>query len=200
MSLHAKISAALKAGHRFDDDLNVGDERDLPSARPTRTAAAVLIAITDRAEPGVILTQRPANMRSHPGQVAFPGGKIDPEDKDAIAAALREADEEIGLNIGDVNLIGTTDSYISGSGYAITPVLAVIPPDLPFRPNPHEVESWFETPLSYLLDRDNLVQRSAIWNGAERQYWEVQWQQRRIWGVTAGIIVNLRERLKALQL
>ena len=105
---------------------------------PTLRDAAVLIAFTDRPDPGVILTQRPQWLRSHAGQVAFPGGKIDPGDRDAIDAALREAEEEIGLSRRDVMIAGATEPYRSGSGYIITPVLGVIPPDLPLDPNPDE--------------------------------------------------------------
>src|SRR3546814_3149694 len=107
---------------------------------PTLRDAAVLIAFTDRPDPGVIRTQRPQWLRSHAGQVAFPGGKIDPGDRDAIDAALREAEEEIGLNRRDVVVAGATEPYQSGSGYRITPVLGVIPPDIAFDPNPEEVE------------------------------------------------------------
>ena len=112
-----------------------------------RTAdAAVLIAVTDRARPGVILTQRPHTMRDHPGQVAFPGGKREPGE-DAIAAALREAEEELALAPKHVAVIGTTDRYQTGTGFDITPVLGVVPADLPLEPDAREVESWFEAPL-----------------------------------------------------
>lgn len=200
MTLFDKVSRALKAGHDQDDDVVLVDERHLPSRTGRHLEAAVLIAITDRPEPGVILTQRPKNMRSHPGQVAFPGGKIDPEDDGAIGAALREAHEEIGLEAANVRIVGATDDYKSGSGYAITPIVGIVPPDLEYRPNPLEVESWFETPLAFLLDPSNLIERSAIWEGQTRRYGEILWRERRIWGVTAGIISNLRERLAALEL
>ena len=163
--------------------------------QPTLRDAAVLIAFTDRPDPGVILTQRPQWLRAHAGQVALPGGKIDPEDRDAVDAALREAEEEIGLNRRDVMIAGTTDAYRSGSGYHITPVLGVIPPDLPFDPNPDEVEDWFEVPLDILFDPANYDRQHAHWQGQDRHYYDMHWQGRRIWGVTAGIIVNLARRL-----
>ncbi|MBL0914829.1 MAG: CoA pyrophosphatase [Sphingopyxis sp.] len=159
--------------------------------------AAVLIAFTDRPDPGVILTQRPQWLRSHAGQVAFPGGKIDPGDVDAVDAALREAEEEIGLHRRDVTIAGTTTPYRSGSGYHITPVLGVIPPDLPLDPNPDEVEDWFEVPLDHLFDPANYERHSAHWQGQERRYYDMMWQGRRIWGVTADIIINLARRLPA---
>lgn len=157
--------------------------------------AAVLIAFTDRPDPGVILTQRPQWLRSHAGQVAFPGGKIDPGDRDAIDAALREAEEEIGLHRRDVMIAGTTDAYRSGSGYHITPVLGVIPPDLTLDPNPDEVEEWFEVPLDILFDPRNYERHEAVWQGQLRRYYDMDWQGRRIWGVTADIIINLARRL-----
>ncbi|MBB6425857.1 CoA pyrophosphatase [Sphingopyxis sp. JAI128] len=164
---------------------------------PTLRDAAVLIAFTDRADPGVILTQRPQWLRSHAGQVAFPGGKIDPGDRDAIDAALREAEEEIGLNRRDVMIAGATEPYQSGSGYRITPVLGVIPPDLAFDPNPDEVEDWFEVPLDILFDPANYARQHANFQGHDRHYYDMDWQGRRIWGVTAGIIINLARRLPA---
>lgn len=164
---------------------------------PTLRDAAVLIAFTDRPDPGVILTQRPQWLRSHAGQVAFPGGKIDPGDVDAVDAALREAEEEIGLNRRDVAIAGITDAYRSGSGYHITPVLGVIPPDLPLDPNPDEVEDWFEVPLDVLFDPGNYDRQHAHWQGQDRHYYDMHWHGRRIWGVTAGIIINLARRMPA---
>lgn len=157
--------------------------------------AAVLIAFTDRPDPGVILTQRPQWLRSHAGQVAFPGGKIDPGDADAVDAALREAEEEIGLHRRDVSIAGATTPYRSGSGYHITPVLGVIPPDLPLDPNPDEVEDWFEVPLDILFDPGNYALHHANWQGQDRHYYDMDWQGRRIWGVTADIIIKLSRRL-----
>ena len=171
------------------------DEDETYLGTPTLRDAAVLIAFTDRPDPGVILTQRPQWLRSHAGQVAFPGGKVDPGDVDAVDAALREAEEEIGLNRRDVTIAGTCDAYRSGSGYHITPVLGVIPPDLPLDPNPDEVEDWFEVPLDILFDPGNYDRQRAYWQGHDRHYYDMMWQGRRIWGVTAGIIVNLARRL-----
>jgi 8-oxo-dGTP pyrophosphatase MutT (NUDIX family) len=173
------------------------DEAYLMDERPTLRDAAVLVAFTDRPDPGVILTQRPQWLRSHAGQVAFPGGKIDPGDRDAIDAALREAEEEIGLHRRDVTIAGATEAYRSGSGYHITPVLGVIPPDLPLDPNPDEVEDWFEVPLDILFDPANYQRQHAHWQGHDRHYYDLQWQGRRIWGVTAGIIINLARRMPA---
>jgi 8-oxo-dGTP pyrophosphatase MutT (NUDIX family) len=189
MSWIERIEAALDPTRSIaiEDERYLGDEG--------HRAAAVLIPITDRAEPGVILTQRPEWLRSHAGQVAFPGGKVDEVDADAISAALREADEELSIRPCDVRVIGVADTYYSGSGYRIEPVVGVIPPDLPLRPNPQEVEDWFEVPLAYLLDPANAERKQAVWHGRERTYYDIAWEGRRIWGVTAGIIANLARRL-----
>ena len=196
MTIFARLTAALHP----DNVIEVEDERDLTQGGDTHRAAAVLIPITDRAEPGVILTQRPAWLRSHGGQVAFPGGKIDEGDADEIAAALREADEELAIPQDKVRVIGTADVYYSGSGYRITPVVGLIPPDLDLIANPDEVDDYFEVPLSFLLDPTNLTKKTTMWpdkNGEqqERRYYDMQWNDRRIWGVTAGIIANLARRI-----
>jgi 8-oxo-dGTP pyrophosphatase MutT (NUDIX family) len=165
-----------------------------PEIRP----AAVLIAVTDRAEPGVLLIHRPEDMRAHPGQVAFPGGKLDPGE-DAVAAALREAHEELAINTDDVRVIGATDRFVTGTGYDVTPVLALVPPDLPIVPNPAEVAAWFEAPLAFLLDPANHQHKEREWFGKVRPYIEIEWQGHRIWGITAAIVANLARRLAWLE-
>ena len=195
----------FEAGHARDVPDLMSDAR---FADAERTAdAAVLIAVTDRPTglmqrsdrpsydgPGVILTQRPTTMRDHPGQVAFPGGKLEPGE-DAVSAALREAQEELALDPESVRLIGTTDHYKTGTGFDITPVLGVIAPDLPLRADPREVESWFEAPLSLVMDADNWTRNEVFWKGAMRPYLELDYQGYRIWGVTAAICYNLSRRL-----
>lgn len=156
--------------------------------------AAVLIAVTDRAEPGVILTIRREHLRTHAGQIAFPGGRLDPGE-DAVAAALREANEEILLDPRAVELVGTIEDYRTVTGFVVTPVLGVVPPDLPLEPHEHEVAAWFEAPLDFLLDPVNQHERTALFQGRTRHYYEIIWEDRRIWGVTAAIIVNLSRRL-----
>lgn len=178
---HARGELELFSDARFADAERIAE-------------AAVLIAVTDRPEPGVILTQRPRTMRDHPGQVAFPGGKID-AGEDAVAAALREGWEELGMDPAQVRVIGTTDRYQTGTGFDITPVLAVIPPDLPLVPHQREVESWFEAPLALVMDESNWTQSEVFWKGAERQFYEMDYRGYRIWGVTAAICANLSRRL-----
>jgi 8-oxo-dGTP pyrophosphatase MutT (NUDIX family) len=171
-------------------------EADLPELRAEAdVAAAVLIAITDRREPGVILTVRREHLRNHAGQIAFPGGRIDPGE-DAIAAALREAREEILLDPAAVEVVGTMEPYRTVTGYVVTPVLGAVAPDLPLEPHEHEVADWFEAPLGFLLDPANQQRRSALFQGVERHYYEIMWNDRRIWGATAAIIVNLSRRLQ----
>ncbi len=191
-ALFDRLAEQFERGHRepLADLLN--DANFARSETPAR--AAVLIAVTDRAEPGLILTQRPKDMRDHPGQVAFPGGKLD-RGEDAITAALREADEELALPSDKVRIIGTTDQYQTGTGFDVTPVLAVVPPDLDLRPNPAEVEAWFEVPLALVMDANNWTQQEVFWRGEMRQYLEMDYEGFRIWGVTAAIIANLSRRM-----
>ncbi|MEQ7873090.1 CoA pyrophosphatase [Sphingomonas sp. ASV193] len=189
MSLAERLAAALRPA---PDDLIEGDGHLLDEAEPRD--AAVLVAVTDRPRPGVILTQRRADLRLHAGQVAFPGGRID-EGETAPQAALREAWEEIALDPAAVALVAAIDRYRTVTGYTVTPVLAAVPPDLPLVANPGEVADWFEVPLDHLLDPANQQRRSAMFRGAERRYVEIMWQDKRIWGATAAMIVNLSRRL-----
>jgi 8-oxo-dGTP pyrophosphatase MutT (NUDIX family) len=171
-------------------------EGDLPELRAqAEVAAAVLIAITDRDEPGIVLTVRREHLRTHAGQVAFPGGRVDPGE-DPINAAMREAHEELLLDPGAVELIGSIEPYRTVTGYVVTPVIGVIPPDLPLTPHEHEVADWFEAPLDYVLDARNQRLRSALFQGQTRHYYEIVWNERRIWGATAAMIVNLSRRLQ----
>lgn len=156
--------------------------------------AAVLVAITDRPEPGLILTERREHLRTHPGQVAFPGGRID-EGEDAPAAALREALEELGLNPALVRILGETDRYCTVTGYWVTPVIGVVPPDLDLAANPDEVADWFEAPLDFVLDPANQQCMTAEYRGRMRQYYRIDWQGRHIWGATAAMLVNLTRRI-----
>jgi 8-oxo-dGTP pyrophosphatase MutT (NUDIX family) len=188
----AHLATLFEEGRAREDVELLSDARFADAGRTAQ--AAVLIAVTDRREPGVVFTQRPATMRDHPGQVAFPGGKID-AGEDAVAAALREGWEELSLDPEAVRIVGTTDRYQTGTGFDITPVLAVIPPDLPLVPHPREVESWFEAPLDLVMDERNWRQNSVVWKGFERRFYEMDYRGYRIWGVTAAICVNLSRRL-----
>ena len=169
---------------------------DLPELRANaQIQAAVLIAITDRSDPGVILTIRREHLRTHAGQIAFPGGRLD-AGEDTIAAALREAHEEILLESSNIEVICTIEPYRTVTGYVVTSVIGVIPPDLPLQPHEHEVADWFEAPLGFLLDPTNQHQRTSLFDGRTRHYYEIIWNDRRIWGATAAMIVNLTRRLQ----
>lgn len=191
VNLAATIARALAADVPHEDEAGFG-----PPQGGYREAA-VLIPITRRTQPGVILTQRPEWLRSHAGQVAFPGGKLEPQDNDdAVAAALREAEEELAIPAAEVEVIGAAAPYLSGSGFRIVPVIGLVPPDLDLIPCPDEVSDWFEVPLAWLLDSANAERKTGLWNGSSRSYYDMDWNGRRIWGVTAGIIANLSRRLR----
>lgn len=195
MSLAETLRAALETGHRASPELIGGDVLDEDALGRGVTPAAVLVAVVDRPEPTVILTLRPETMRKHPGQVSFPGGRIDPGDDGPIDAALREAEEEIGLARGSVEIIGVADPYLTVTGFEVIPVLAIVPPDLFLVPHPDEVAAVFEAPLHHILDPAHQHVRTAFWRGRERTYYEIDWQEQRIWGATAAMIVNLSRRL-----
>ena len=193
MTLADRLKAALALPP--PPGLMAGDLVELPDAE--LQPAAVLVAITDRPEPGLHLTLRRADMRSHAGQVAFPGGKIDPGE-DATAAALREAEEEIGLPRDAVQLWGAADRYRTVTNFIVTPIVGLVPPDLLLAPHEHEVADLFEAPLSFVLDPANQQRMSANFRGQDRHYYQINWNGRRIWGATAAMIVNLTRRLEAL--
>ena len=193
MSLAETLREALERGHRRRPELIGGDVLEMEEGGPI--PAAVLVAVVERRRPGVILTLRPETMRKHPGQVSFPGGRIDPGDDGPVDAALREAEEEIGLPREAVEVIGLADRYRTITGFEVTPVVAIVPRDLALTPDPGEVADVFEAPLDYLLDPAHQLMRSAFWRGRERHYYEIDWEGRRIWGATAAMIVNLSRRL-----
>lgn len=183
----------LTTGASSDFDLN--PEVRLPPGRLLRDAA-VLIAVT---EGRVILTKRSSRLKHHPGQIAFPGGKIDATDADAVSAALREAEEEVGLPRAAVEVLGVIDPYETGTGFRVEPVVAMVDPSAPLRPEPGEVEEIFEAPLDFLMDPANLKRHSGEWGGRQRFYYAIPWEGRYIWGATAGMLKSLADRIAALQ-
>ena len=158
--------------------------------------AAVLVGIVQGPAPGVLLTKRTAHLARHAGQVAFPGGRIDPGDASAEAAALREAWEEVGLAPAQVELLGRLPDYATGTGFRVTPVLALLPPGLDLRPSPDEVEAVFELPLAVLLDPQAPQRRRAEFRGRVREFWVWPHPDHEIWGATAAILVHLAHRLR----
>jgi 8-oxo-dGTP pyrophosphatase MutT (NUDIX family) len=171
-----------------------GDDIEIDPAIPA-VPAAVLIAVTRAERPEVILTVRREGLRTHGGQVAFPGGRIDPGE-DALAAALREANEELGLEPAGVEVLGTLAPYRTVTDYLVTPVIGLIDPDPALAPHEPEVADWFAAPLDYLLDPANQQRRTTLFRGRDRHYVEINWNGRRIWGATAAMIVNLTARLE----
>jgi 8-oxo-dGTP pyrophosphatase MutT (NUDIX family) len=176
-------------------DPNVAEvRRAIAEIKPMRPAA-VLVPVVDRPEPTVLLTLRTAHLSSHAGQIAFPGGRIDAEDESPLAAALREAEEEIGLDRRHVEPLGFSDIYLSGTGYRIAPTVARIEPGFRLTPNPAEVDEVFEVPLAFVMGPENHQLHSREWRGMMRTYYAMPFGDRYIWGVTAGILRNLYERL-----
>jgi len=181
----------------YGDHLLNPDLRDM-IVRDGLRDAAVLIPVVDRGdEASVILTKRTEKLRSHSGQIAFPGGRLDATDPTPEYAALRETEEEIGLAPRFVEVVGRMPDYVTGSGFRIAPILSVVRPGFRLTINPDEVDDAFEVPLSFLMDPANHNRGSRIWEEKERYFYTMPFGERHIWGVTAGIIRTLYERLYA---
>jgi 8-oxo-dGTP pyrophosphatase MutT (NUDIX family) len=164
------------------------------AVRPIRPAA-VLVPIVDHPEPTVLLTQRAQHLPDHAGQVSFPGGKIDAQDASPLASALREADEEIGLRHDFVEPLGYLDLYLTTLGYRIVPVIARVKPGFALALNTSEVDATFEVPLAFVMNPNNVQRHARDWQGMTRHYYAITFGERYIWGVTAGILRNLHERI-----
>jgi 8-oxo-dGTP pyrophosphatase MutT (NUDIX family) len=182
-------------GARGDLDLN--PEMWMRAGVKATKPAAVLVPIVDRREPTVLLTLRTAELASHAGQVAFPGGKIDATDESPVAAALREAREETGLAPALIEPIGYLDLYLTFSGFRILPTVARVKPEFTLALNPREVTETFEVPLEFLMTPTNHQRKTRDWNGLARDYYAIPFENRYIWGITAGILRNLYERVYA---
>ena len=173
---------------RGDDDLN-------PGMRPMRDdliPASVLVPLVQRPSgTTMLLTMRTPHMKDHAGQIAFPGGRRDPEDVDDIATALRETQEEVGIGADSIRILGSIAPYVTRTGYAVTPIVGAVNPDIAPRPDPFEVDEIFEVPFAFLLDRANHQRHSRTINGTERHFYAMPYGDYFIWGATAGMIVNL---------
>ena len=179
-----------------DYDLTPHIRAGLPPDRPLRDAA-VLVPVIDRAGGAtVLLTQRTDHLSSHAGQVAFPGGRVDDGDDGPVATALRETWEEIGLDRSYIEVIGALDTYETGTGFSITPIVGLVTPGFTLRLEPEEVALAFEVPLDFFLDPANHQRESREWRGAMRHYYVMPYDGHHIWGATAGMLVNLYNKLK----
>lgn len=179
---------------RGDWDLNPELLADFAVMPPPR-AAAVLLPVVAREELTVLLTQRTDVLQTHAGQIAFPGGKIEPTDASATEAALREAEEEIALERRFVDPLGYLDGYRTGTGFLVTPVVALVRPGFALAPDPNEVADVFEVPLRFLMDVANHKKHSREWRGRQRAYYAMPYRDRYIWGATAAMLKNMHERL-----
>jgi 8-oxo-dGTP pyrophosphatase MutT (NUDIX family) len=186
-------TGADPARARGDHDLDPHPRRDATKAL---TPASVLVPLIIR-ETGltVLLTERTQHLTDHAGQISFPGGRREPGDADAVETALRETEEEIGLPRARVQVIGGLDTYVTGTGYSITPIVGLISPPFPLRPDPFEVADVFEVPLGFIADPAHHHRQSRVFEGRTRHYWVIPYEQRHIWGATAGMLVNLARLL-----
>ena len=193
----AALTRALHAPGRASSDFDLNRDAVLPEGRRLRDAA-VLIAVSDTGgRPEVVLTKRSSRLKHHPGQIAFPGGKVDPGDAGAVGAALREAEEEIGLNRAEVEVLGTLAPHETVTGFAVTPVLGWV--QKPFVPLPEagEVAEVFRVPLDHVTRAENFLVESRHWQGRRRYYYTVPWGPYYIWGATARILRALADRMAA---
>lgn len=174
--------------------VDVAEEWPAPSAV---IPAAVLVPIVLHPAPAVLLTRRTDTLPAHPGQVSFPGGRIDARDRDAAGAALREAEEEVGLPASAIELAGALPRHLTGTGYAIAPLVGLVRPPIALRPDPREVADVFELPLDVVLDEGAPRREEAVLGGRRRQFWVIPHARHHIWGATAAILVNLGRVLRA---
>ncbi len=192
LSVEAALAALPTAGdHVLNASIWPGD------ARPWRDAAVLIGIIDDGSDGRLILTQRPVHMNSHSGEIALPGGKVDADDTDPVAAALREAWEEIGLAPEMVRPLGLLSPYFTHSSYRIFPVVALVDDSAAFHPNPSEVALLFDVPFGHVRDFGNHVLKSREWRGVERFYWTMPYAEHYIWGITAGILHHFWEQIYA---
>jgi len=201
-ALRRELRSRLRGCHFTDSDLRVGAvsraslERMRPMfpAHPTR--AAVLMPLVDRGDDlTVLLTHRATELKHHPGQISFPGGRLEPGDEDAVAAALRETEEEIGLRREFVEVIGCLPDHVVISGYRVTPVVGLVSPGFELVLDPTEVSGTFEAPLRHLLDPATHARRIHRVGDEDLEVLDLPWGENRIWGATAGMLLTLREVL-----
>lgn len=189
------LSVATHAPQRGDFDLNPRMRSELAQGRVLRPAAVLIPIIERKTGLSVLFTRRADHLARHAGQVSFPGGRVGDEDSDAVTAALRETEEEVGLPRSFVDVRGELDRYETGTGFAIQPFVALVREGFELKIDASEVAEAFEVPFAFLMDPHNHKQETATRQGRERRYYAMQYERHYIWGATAGILVNLYERL-----
>ncbi len=169
------------------------------AGKPLKPAAVLILVINQPDAPTVLFTQRTAHLTDHAGQISFPGGRVEADDRDPEHTALREAEEETGVDAARIDIIGRIPQYTTGTGYLVTPVVGWLEPPVQYRPDPTEVEECFEVPLGFLIDINNHRLETAMYKGRMRSYYALPWGRRYIWGATAGMLVTLTRVLAAAQ-
>ena len=190
----ALLQSILNATARPSSDYDLNPGTVLPENRVLRPAAVLVAVILRQGIPHVILTKRSSRLKHHPGQIAFPGGKVDPDDASPEAAALREAQEEVGLDPRNVEILGTLPAHETVTGFLVSPVLARVTGEFLPAPEANEVEEIFEVPLAHLMDPAKFSIQSRRWRGQARRYFTVPWGPSYIWGATARILRGMADR------
>ena len=178
------------------EGLMTGDDmarqRSIQSSQPLRPAAVLLLVVNQVQGPTVLFTRRAISLADHAGQVSFPGGRVEENDKSPAHAALREAEEEVGLEAGRVEVIGELPHYLTSSGFRVHPIVGWTEPPIKVAPDPQEVSEVFEVPLAFLLDARNHRRENTLYRGQPREFWSMPWEGRYIWGATAGMLVTFQ--------
>lgn len=195
MQLEARIDRALRRTGDNSSDFDLNPEVELPPGRKLRPAGVLIGIDVTAPEPRLLLTKRSSRLKHHPGQIAFPGGKQDDSDTDVVAAALREAEEEVGLPRDQARVLGTMPAHETVTSFLVTPVVALIEAPFDVRPEPGEVDEAFTVPLTHVLDPANYQVQSRRWRGSRRHYFTVPYGPYYIWGATARMLRAFAERM-----